>query len=141
MQSSSFRTYIYLFAGFLAASCFFGCKSDEEANLDGFWKVMSVELPNKTSIAVDSQFYGFERKYVFSFTRLVSANDAAISYGYVDYPEKGKVHIEMDKNHVEVDFAAKSKWKNTEATFTIKTLSGNQLILEKGDTLFILKRH
>lgn len=141
MQSSCFGTYTYLFIAFIAAFCFLGCRPDEEANLDGLWKVVSIELPDKTSIAVDSQFYGFQRKYVFSFTRVISSSNSAISYGYVDYPEKGKVHIQVDKNHIEGDFAAKSKWKNTEATFSINTLSGSRLVLEKGDTLFILKRH
>jgi hypothetical protein len=91
MQSSYFRMYIYLFVAFYGTSGFYSCKSDEASDINGYSKVISIELPNKMSIAVDSQFYAFQKKYVFSFTRLIDPSNAAISYGYIKY------HISMSK--------------------------------------------
>jgi Lipocalin-like domain len=141
MQSSYFRIYIYLFVAFYVTSSFYGCKSDEESDINGYWKVTSIRLPDQASIVVDSQFYAFQKKYVFSFNRLINPDSASISYGYVDYPEKDKIHILIDRNQAKADFPLKSQWQAFEATFTINTLSGNRLILEKGDTLFILKKY
>jgi len=141
MQSSYFRICLWLLVALYTAASFYGCKSDEESEINGFWKAVNIQLPGGTSVAVDSQFYAFQRKYVFSFTRLIDQANAPASFGYVDYPEKNKIHILMDLNHTEASFPLKSQWHAFEATFTINTISGNRLVLQKGDTLFILKKY
>lgn len=141
MQSSYFRIYIYLFVAIFFTSSFCCCRQDEESDINGYWKVVSIQPPKAMPIAVDSQFYAFQRKYVFSFTRLINSDSTSISYGYVDYPQKDRIHIVIDRNQSDGYFPVKSQWQAFEGTFTIKAISSSRLTLEKGDTLFTLKKY
>jgi hypothetical protein len=133
---------VHIFSFIISSLLFFllSC-SDEESKINGYWKLEKIRLPNQTTIPVDSQFYAFQKKSVFSLTRLIKEDEAEISYGYADFPEERTVHIVIDRNHAGSDFPQISQWLDFQATFTIEEVSGNALRLMKGDTLFILKRH
>ena len=141
MQSSRMRLYL-LFTIIASSFIVYGCSSDDDSKINGYWKLTNIQLPDQTTIAIDSQFYAFQKKYIFSFTRLIKSSESNISYGYADYPEEGKVRIQMDSNHLEEsDFESITYWKTLQPTFTISKNTESELILEKGDTLFILKKY
>ena len=141
MQSSRIRLYLLLTI-IVSSLIVYSCSTDDNSKINGYWKLTNIQLPDQTNIAIDSQFYAFQEKYVFSFTRLIKSSEANISYGYADYPEDGKVRIVMDSNHLEEsDFESVTYWKTLQPTFTIYKSTSSQLILEKGDTLFILKKY
>ncbi len=139
MQNSYIRLALLLV--FLLALMLPSCQSDDASRMNGYWKLTTIRLPNQQTIVVDSQFYAIQKENIFSFTRLVKSDDADISYGYADYPSDSQVHLLMDKNHTGSDFPILSHWKAFEATFNIQEVNSSNLILEKGDSLFILKRY
>lgn len=142
MQSSFTPTILkYLLLAIVFTPILYSCNRDDESKIDGFWQLKTIILPDESTIKVDSQFYGFQEKYIFSFTRLIKPDSSIISYGYVDYPDENRIHIIIDPNHTEGNFGTKSHWQSSDATFNINSISSQQMILEKGDTLFILKRY
>lgn len=133
------RTCYFVLLFLLASSFFYSCDGGD-SKMNGYWKLTSIKLPDQTELAVDSQFYAFQKEEVFSFTRLLSGKQSDICYGYADYPDKEHVHIVIDQNHTSLDFPTVSHWNSFDALFEIKTNTTGSLILEKGDTLFILKK-
>lgn len=109
--------------------------------LMGFGKLETIQLPDKTQISQDSLFYAFQKENIFSFTKLINSSGSSLSYGYADYPSSSKVHILMDSNNTDGQFSRWSHWGSTEATFNITENTSSKLVLEKGDTLFILKKY
>ena len=129
---------------FLILICFLGlyaCSDDVEDQMDGFWQLKTIEKDGEIS-QVDTVFYGFQRKALFSYTITspTDPNETILSYGYIQYPTENEILITMDPRSVFYDFSTLTGWESTEEKFTIESVNSKNLILKNGNKTYFFKR-
>ena len=94
------------------------------------WQLKSVSDENGGLQTVDTLYFGFQRQAIFSYTVMnVSGNSASVIYGYVDFPENGKLHILLDKRYEKPP--STWRWKDTSVTFDIEKINTGELVLKQ----------
>ncbi|MDH8702733.1 hypothetical protein M2138_002102 [Dysgonomonadaceae bacterium PH5-43] len=120
--------------------CFNCCDDKDLPDINGMWKLESVKQDDNTHF-VDSVYYSFQRKTIFSYTLLnpKGSNPASnIYYGYVTFPEDNKLFIKMDAMYN--DLSLYPYLKNN-MNFEILRLSSRKMILKKDDEIYNLIKY
>ena len=124
-----------LFFYLLLPTLMLSCDRDQYRNykLDGMWQLKTVQDMDGNKTHVDTIYYSFQRKTIFSFTVLNDPKSASVIYGYVDMPSDDKVHILIDNRSSGSDnfqrFLSLSGWSSSDVIFDIKKYNKSNLVL------------
>ncbi|GHT07314.1 hypothetical protein FACS189432_01280 [Bacteroidia bacterium] len=117
---------VILFSLFLIS-----CIDTDLPRVNGMWQLKSVSDENGGLQTVDTLYFSFQRQAIFSYTVMnASGNSASVIYGYVDFPEDGILHIQLDKRYEEKP-PSTWRWKDTSVTFYIEKINSKELILRQ----------
>lgn len=113
------------------------CEDRDIPNMNGMWQLKTIEQADRTTIAIDTIYYSFQRQAIFSYTRLTTDNwgheSTYVLYGYVDYPSEDKMHILIDSRFDHPSYHDMLLWKGQEVEYNIISLSSKELILGYND--------
>ena len=96
------------------------------------WQLKTVQHDDGSIVYVDSVYYSFQRKVVFSYTVLLNPKQAMPIYGYVDMPSENQVHILIDANNIGNNFEwflELSGWSSHDIVFDIINYNRSDLVL------------
>lgn len=116
---------------------------DSDSGINGMWQLKSVTNAYGETNKVDSIFYSFQEKAIFTFTVLKNENAANIVYGYSKFLSDDKLSIWINENNLSEEFLKLSGWADYEETFIIDKFDSKSLILtsEANKKKYILKKY
>jgi hypothetical protein len=101
------------------------------------WQLKTIQDENKNIQKVDTIFYSFQRQAIFSYTILTgTSSDLPVIYGYVDFPAKDKLHIQLDRMYEQTSEPDRMLWKGMQTEYDILKLTSKEMILEQEGKLF-----
>ena len=110
---------------------FISCEDYQYTEIEKQWQLREKRI-NEETIPVDSVFYGF-RKGVFRQLLLLTDTESIESFG--KYSEEG------DNIEIKITYNGGFVWDEGTRTFSVKSLSSSDLILEYQDTLFVFRKY
>ena len=114
--------------------CFLiSCIDRDLPDVDGMWQLKTIEYKTGQKQTVDTIYYSFQAQRLFSFTQLNNAGwlqfePVFIMYGYVDFPDKDHMVIQLDPAHG--GFFPLMPWDLINTTYFIQKLTSKEMILE-----------
>jgi hypothetical protein len=108
-------------------------------NVNGMWQLKTIQDENGQTQKVDTVFFSFQRQAIFCCTILNGdtsnyAYPTLIVYGYIDFPVKDKLHIQLDKMYDEpLLYQEVLLWEGIQTEYDIVRLSSKELILRQDE--------
>ena len=126
---------------FLSIFLLFSLVSCIDSNLpdvDGMWQLKTIEDKTGYTQTVDTIYYSFQKQRLFSFTQLNEGpmlfEPIFIMYGYVDFPAKDRMVIQMDPAHGL--FFPLLPWGSEYITYSIQRLTSKEMVLENDGDIY-----
>jgi hypothetical protein len=133
----------FLYLGSLCFLIFYACLDTSLPNVNGMWQLKTIQSEDGNIQKIDTLYYSFQRQVIFSYTLLFHENNnyaAHVLYGYVYFPEEGKMHIQMDRNTNDDDRIQLLPWKDYETYYDIVKLTSKEMVLfSEGKTYNFIK--
>ena len=123
--------------------CFLvSCIDRNLPDVDGMWQLKTIEDKTGHIQTVDTIYYSFQARRLFAFTQLnagyMQFEPIFIMYGYVDFPAKDRMVIQLDPAHGL--YFPLLPWSLENTTYFIRKLSCKEMILEnEGDSYRFIK--
>jgi hypothetical protein len=122
------------FGGLIVFLLLTSCLDPDLPNVNGMWQLKTIQEKDDTVWMVDTIYYSFQRQALFAYTILNSdtaqTNPTDIIYGFVDFPGKEELHIQIDKKYTNNQIAIdRLLWKDIHTTYTILKLNSKEMIL------------
>lgn len=122
--------------GILLIPLLAACVDGNLPNVNGMWQLKTIQDENGNTQKVDTVFFSFQRQAIFSCTILngdttIFPDPTAIVYGYIDFPVKDKLHIQLDKMYEGQYYRELLLWEGMQTEFDIVRLSSKELILRQ----------
>ncbi|MDL2241671.1 lipocalin-like domain-containing protein [Bacteroidales bacterium OttesenSCG-928-L03] len=131
---------VYLFTCLLVS-----CDDSHTADINGMWQLRTIQDGEGNVQHLDSVFYSFQRKYVFSYTALITdglGREAIIElYGYADYPDNETLHILMDETYQSQWALDALPWHAPEVEYKILSLDSKKLVLGQGNEIYSFTKY
>jgi hypothetical protein len=109
-------------------------------DVDGMWQLKSIEDPSGRVQVVDTVYFGFQARKLFTYTQLNTfpeqSDPTMICYGYVDFPDPNYMYIYLDPLHE--FYAPWLLWRSERITYLIRKLSSEEMILENDGNVYRL---
>jgi hypothetical protein len=129
----------YWIFGLILLRILTACSDSEFSDINGMWQLNTISNKSNNIQVVDTIYYSFQHHSIFSYTILngdkAQTDPTVVIYGYADFPEKNKLHIQLDKgffyNHPELLL-----WEGTETTYNLLQLSGKKMVLEQDENIY-----
>jgi len=127
----------HLLWGIILIPFFVSCLDVNLPNVNGMWQLKTIQDENGETQKVDTVFYCFQRQAIFSCTILKGdtsnySDPTLIVYGYIDFPVKDKIHIQLDKMY-EGLYEEILLWKGMQTEYDIIRLNSKEMILGQDD--------
>ena len=111
-------------------------------NVDGMWQLKTIEDKTGHIQTVDTIYYSFQAQRLFTVTQLnvgpMQFEPILILYGYVDFPAKDRMFIDLDTSGV--GWFSLLPWRLNDVTYFIRKLTSKEMILENvGDIYRFIK--
>jgi hypothetical protein len=146
---SIFHSAFSLLPIFVLIAVFQACSDGDRPEINGMWQLKTIQEENQNAQTVDTVFYSFQRQSIFSYTLLYEqegkASTTVVIYGYIDFPEQNRLHIQADKDSRYYENAllpwnwGKEKPEN-DVTYDIIKLDSKKLVLfHDGKTYHFIK--
>ncbi|MFV0467856.1 MAG: lipocalin-like domain-containing protein [Dysgonomonas sp.] len=122
----------------ILASIFSSCEDYVYKDIEGQWKLTEKYVSGGEIEKVDTVFYSF-KKNVFKFLSKTNTDDVNNIHCFGNYTKEGNIlNIEL----IESTFRnGVPDWDNLKRTYTIKSYSKSNLILEYKDTTYIFVKY
>ena len=123
--------------------CFFvSCIDSNLPDVDGMWQLKTIEDKTGRIQMVDTIYYSFQAQRLFTFTQLnagpMQFEHVFIMYGYVDFPAKDRMLIQLDPAHGL--FFPQMPWDLENTTYFIRKLTSKEMVLDnEGDIYRFIK--
>ncbi|MDR0733463.1 MAG: lipocalin-like domain-containing protein [Dysgonamonadaceae bacterium] len=128
-----------LFAIFIPFLFLAACSDGDHPAINGMWQLKTIDDGNNRVQQVDTVFYAFQRQAVFSYTILPQEENKSPIYGYIDFPDRNRLHIQLDKNHY---YQAKlTLWNDTSVVYDIHRLDAKQLVLSHNGSVYRFSKY
>ncbi|MCL1937136.1 MAG: lipocalin-like domain-containing protein [Candidatus Azobacteroides sp.] len=127
-----------LLLGIILIPFLISCLDANLPNVNGMWQLKTIQDENGETQKVDTIFYSFQRQAIFSCTILNGdtsnySDPTVIVYGYIDFPAKDKLHIQLDKMYENLPYQEMVLWKGMQTEYDIVRLSSKELILRQDE--------
>ena len=123
--------------------CFLvSCINSVWPDVDGMWQLKTIEDKTGHIQTVDTIYYSFQAQRLFTFTQLnagpMQFEPVFIMYGYVYFPDKDHMNIQLDPAHGML--FSLMPWDLENTTYSIRKLTSKEMILEnEGDIYRFIK--
>jgi len=122
----------------LSTLFFISCSMDENRGVEGLWQLKTI-TENGIDLPVDTIFYSFQLKQEgFAYTIVHESwntpEQTKVFYGYVGFPSKNQLHIQMDSETEEFwskIYKEELIWRDTQVTYDILKLNCKEMILKQ----------
>jgi len=118
------------------------CINSAWPDVDGMWQLKTIKDKTGRIQTVDTIYYSFQAQRMFTFSQLnalpMQFESTLIMYGYVDFPAKDCMVIQMDSSGE--GWFWKLPWQSKSITYVIQKLTCKEMILEsEGDIYRFIK--
>jgi len=119
--------------------CFLvSCIDRNLPDVDGMWQLKTIEEKTGSIQIVDTIYYSFQARRLFTFTQLnagpMQFEPIFIIYGYVDFPAKDRMVIQLDPAHG--FYFPLLPWSLENTSYFIQKLTSKEMILENEGSIY-----
>lgn len=127
-----------------ACILFFACSDSDLPDVNGMWQLKTIQDESGNTQVVDTVFYSFQRKKIFSHTLLkkneINQEIAYVVYGYIDFPTEDKLLISLDEAYRFPYVLENLHWDNYDIEYDIFKLSSKEMILTRNHEIYTFKK-